>query len=65
MTHEAVEAGGFGAEIIACVAERAPGVKLARCGMPRVPLPFSPPLEEATKVTPARIVAAAERLLAR
>ncbi|PZW45929.1 pyruvate dehydrogenase E1 component beta subunit [Humitalea rosea] len=65
VAHEAVEVGGFGAEIIACVAEHAPGVKLARCGMPRVPLPFSPPLEEAIKVTPAKIVAAADRLLAR
>ncbi len=65
VAHEAVEAGGFGAEIIARIAEHAPGIRVARCGMPRVPLPFSPPLEDAIKVTPAKIVAAAERLLAR
>ncbi|WP_431280580.1 alpha-ketoacid dehydrogenase subunit beta [Humitalea sp. 24SJ18S-53] len=65
VAHEAVEAGGFGAEIIARIAETTPGVRLGRCGMPRVPLPFSPPLEDAIKVTPAKIVAAADRLLAR
>ncbi len=64
VAHEAVQAGGFGAEIVARVAEAVPRIRVARCGMPRVPLPFSPPLEEAIKVTPAKIIAAAERLLA-
>jgi pyruvate/2-oxoglutarate/acetoin dehydrogenase E1 component len=62
VVHEAVEAAGFGAEVVATVVERlGPSrIKAARrLGAPRIPVPFSPPLEDAVKVTPAKIVAAA------
>jgi len=34
-----------------------------RLGFPRVPVPFAPPLEAALRVTPERIVAAAEEMV--
>jgi acetoin:2,6-dichlorophenolindophenol oxidoreductase subunit beta len=67
VTHEAVEAGGFGGEVVATVVERlAAGRLLAvkRLGAPRVPLPFSPPLEAHVRVTSDKIVAAAKALVA-
>ncbi len=66
VVHEAVRAGGFGAEVVARTIERlGPSAVKAtgRCGAPRVPIPFSPPLEEAVKVTAAKIVRAAKRVL--
>ncbi len=62
VVHEAVEVGGFGAEIVARVIDRLgpPNVKVAkRLGAPRIPIPFSPPLEAQVRVTPDKIVAAA------
>lgn len=60
--HEAVKTGGFGAEIIATVAEH--GLKLRgplrRLGAPRVPIPYSPPLENLMKITPRQIVETAK-----
>jgi pyruvate dehydrogenase E1 component beta subunit len=66
VVHEAVQAAGFGAEVVARTIERLgpAAVKAARrLGAPRVPVPFSPPLEEAVKVTAAKIVAAAKMAL--
>ncbi len=66
VVHEAVRTGGFGGEIVARVVERlGPGALKAarRIGAPRLPVPFSPPLEEAMRVTEAKIVAAARSLL--
>jgi pyruvate dehydrogenase E1 component beta subunit len=63
VVQEAVSVAGFGAEVVSTVVERlGPArVKAARrLGAPRIPIPFSPPLEDAVKVTPAKIVAAAK-----
>ena len=63
VVHEAVRTCGFGAEIVAEIAEstfdrlRAPPARLA--GL-RVPIPYSKPLEDLCRVTPERI---AERAL--
>lgn len=68
VVHEAVTTSGFGAEIVASLVERlGPGgmKAVARLGAPRIPIPFAPPLEAEVKVTPAKIVAAAQALLAR
>jgi len=64
--HEAVQAGGFGAEIAATVAEhlftelRAP---VRRLGAPRIPISYAPPLEEQAKITPAHIITTVHTML--
>ncbi|HRD75369.1 MAG TPA: transketolase C-terminal domain-containing protein [Hyphomicrobiaceae bacterium] len=66
VVHEAVEIGGFGGEIIARIIDRV-GPKgldaVRRLGAPRIPIPFSPPLETAVRVTEEKIVAAMEALV--
>jgi pyruvate dehydrogenase E1 component beta subunit len=62
VAHEAVQAAGFGAEIAATAAE-ALGVKVRRVGAPRIPVGYSPALEDEARVTPARILAALENFL--
>jgi acetoin:2,6-dichlorophenolindophenol oxidoreductase subunit beta len=57
VVHEAVQAGGFGAEIAATVAEEL-GVPVKRLGAPRIPVGYSKPLEDEARITPARILAA-------
>jgi acetoin:2,6-dichlorophenolindophenol oxidoreductase subunit beta len=57
VVHEAVQAGGFGAEIAATVAEEL-GVPVKRLGAPRIPVGYSKPLEDEARITPARIAAA-------
>ena len=60
VVHEAVEVGGFGAEIVARIVDRLgpSNIKSAkRLGAPRLPIPFSPPLETQVRVTTAKIVA--------
>jgi acetoin:2,6-dichlorophenolindophenol oxidoreductase subunit beta len=62
VVHEAVEVGGFGAEIVARVIDHMgpANVKVAkRLGAPRLPIPFAPPLEAQIRVTTDKIVAAA------
>jgi pyruvate dehydrogenase E1 component beta subunit len=59
VAHEAVQVGGFGAEIAATVAEALPGTPIRRLGAPRIPIPYAPPLEETVRVTAADIAAAA------
>jgi acetoin:2,6-dichlorophenolindophenol oxidoreductase subunit beta len=59
IVHEAVETGGFGAEIAAVAAEEVFGVlkgPIRRLAAPRIPIPYAPPLEEICKISPARIV---------
>jgi pyruvate/2-oxoglutarate/acetoin dehydrogenase E1 component len=63
VVHEAVQAGGFGAEIAAAAAE-ALALPVRRLGAPRIPVGYSPPLEDAARVTPAAIVAAARAFVA-
>lgn len=66
VVHEAVEVGGFGAEVVATVVDRIgpSGLKAAkRLGAPRIPIPFSPPLENEVRVTAQKIVSAAEAMV--
>lgn len=67
VVHEAVEVGGFGAEVVATVVDRLGPARIQavkRLGAPRVPIPFAPPLESAMRVTPDKIVAAAKAVMA-
>ncbi len=60
VAHEAVEFGGFGAEIVAQVTEKAWDALKApplRIGAPFVPLPYSDPMEDYVIVDPPDIVA--------
>jgi len=67
VVHEAVMTGGFGGEIAATVAEelfaslKAP---VRRLGAPRIPVPYSPPLEDVCKIAPKRIAEIARELVA-
>ncbi len=66
IVHEAVRVGGFGAEIAATLAEELDDRLAApprRLGAPRVPVPYSPPLEEEVRVSADRIAEAARALL--
>jgi pyruvate dehydrogenase E1 component beta subunit len=66
VVHEAVMTGGFGGEIAATVAEelfaslKAP---VRRLGAPRIPVPYSPPLEDVCKIAPRRIAEIARELM--
>ena len=67
VVHEAVTVSGFGAEVVARVVEAlGPGGLRAveRLGAPRAPVPFSPPLENAMRITPARVAEAIRRIVA-
>jgi len=57
VVHEAVQVAGFGAEIAAVVAEET-GAKVRRLGAPRVPVGYSPPLEDEARITADKICAA-------
>jgi pyruvate dehydrogenase E1 component beta subunit len=59
---------GFGAEILAETAEEmfsALKAPPARIGAPRIPIPFSEPLEMLCRMTAPKVVAAAEKLMAK
>ena len=63
VAHEAVEVGGFGAEVVATMIDHLGPVNIKaarRLGAQRVPIPFSPPLEDEIRVTPDKIVDAAK-----
>jgi pyruvate/2-oxoglutarate/acetoin dehydrogenase E1 component len=65
IAHEAVEQGGFGAELAACVQEAAfddLDAPIARVGAPYAPVPFSPALEDAYVPGVNEIFAVAVRL---
>ena len=62
VVHEAVQVGGFGAEIAAAAAE-ATGCRIRRLGAPRIPSGYAKPLEDESRVSVAGVVAAARRLL--
>jgi acetoin:2,6-dichlorophenolindophenol oxidoreductase subunit beta len=67
IAHEAVEHGGFGAEIAAQVQAAAfddLDAPIERVGAPFTPVPFSPPLEDAWLPGAEEIAAAAKTLLA-
>ncbi len=66
VAHEAVRVGGFGAEIAATVAEELSDLLLApvaRVAAPRIPVPYSPPLESEYKINPDKILAALRRTM--
>jgi pyruvate/2-oxoglutarate/acetoin dehydrogenase E1 component len=66
VAHEAVTAGGFGAELAACMQEVAFDCLLApiqRVGAPFTPVPVSPPLEDAYRPGDEEIYRAAVRAL--
>jgi pyruvate/2-oxoglutarate/acetoin dehydrogenase E1 component len=64
VAHEAVKAFGFGAEIVARVAEELPhrGIRAARVGAPFAPVPFAQ--EKLYLPTAADVAEAAQRLMA-
>ena len=62
VAHEAVRDGGFGAEVVATAVEEIPGLKVARLGASRIPIPYAPPLEDTVRVTAENIAAAVTRL---
>jgi pyruvate dehydrogenase E1 component beta subunit len=67
VVHEAVEVSGFGAEIIARVLDEVgTGVLKAakRLAAPRIPVPFSPPLEAKVRLSPEKVVTAVKGLIA-
>ena len=64
VVHEAVQVGGFGAEIAAVAAEET-GCRVKRVGAPRIPSGYSKPLEDESRVTVAQVVAAASSVVAR
>jgi len=57
LVHEAVQVAGFGAEVVASVAEHAPGVAVARLASPRAPIAYAPTMEAVLKVTAEKIAA--------
>jgi pyruvate/2-oxoglutarate/acetoin dehydrogenase E1 component len=61
VVHEAVQVGGFGAEIAATAAE-ATGCKVKRLGAPRIPVGYAPVLEAQSRIGVAEIVAAGRAL---
>lgn len=64
VTHESVQAAGFGAEVAATVAEHT-SARVARLGAPRIPVGYAPVLEDESRIGPAKIAAAARALLQR
>jgi pyruvate dehydrogenase E1 component beta subunit len=57
IAHEAVQVAGFGAEIAATLAEES-GARVRRLGAPRIPVGYSLPLEDESRITPRAIAAA-------
>ena len=67
VAQEAVQVGGFGAEIVASVAEELAGdlkAPVRRMGAPRAPISYSKPLEDRLRVTAALIAEKAREVLA-
>jgi pyruvate dehydrogenase E1 component beta subunit len=62
IVEEGPKTGGVGAEIAAGIAERFPGVRVARVASPDVPVPFTPVLENAYRPDVARIIQEVRRL---
>lgn len=64
VVHEAVQVAGFGAEVAASTAE-ATGCRVARLGAPRIPVGYADVLEQASRLQPAKIAAAARSMMDR
>ena len=66
VTHESVTVGGFGAEVVATVAEQAADALKApvkRVGAPRSLIPYAPNLEDQLRVTADMIANAARQTM--
>jgi pyruvate dehydrogenase E1 component beta subunit len=63
VAHEAVQVGGFGAEVAASVAEHT-GARVRRLGGPRVPVGYSRPLEDEARFGAEAMLAALRGLAA-
>ncbi len=61
VVHEAVQAGGFGAEVVATLAERT-GCRVARLGAPRIPVGYAASLEAQARISVDAVVRAAREL---
>lgn len=64
VVHEAVQVAGFGAEVAAAAAQ-ATGCRIARLGAPRIPVGYAQSLENESRLSPEKIAAAVQPLLAR
>lgn len=62
VVHEAVQAGGFGAEVAATAAQET-GCRIRRLGAPRIPVGYAPVLEAQSRIMSADIAAAARSML--
>ncbi len=65
IVQEAVQVGGFGAEIAATVAEEFTGeltAPIRRLGSPRAPISYAKPLEDRLRVTTEAMIEAAQKL---
>ena len=62
VVHEAIQAGGFGAEIAATVAEHLP-CKVKRLGAPRIPVGYAPVLEAESRITAEQVMTAVHAML--
>ncbi len=65
IVQEAVQVGGFGAEIAATVAEEFTGeltAPIRRLGSPRAPISYAKPLEDRLRVTPEAMIEAAQKM---
>lgn len=62
VVHEAVQAGGFGAEIAASAAE-ATGCQVRRLGAPRIPVGYAPVLEAQSRISADDVLTAVRALL--
>jgi len=63
VVHEAVQVAGFGAEVAASVAE-ALNIPVKRLGAPRIPVGYAQPLENESRLSVDKIVAAAKGFFA-
>jgi pyruvate dehydrogenase E1 component beta subunit len=63
VTHQACRTAGFGAEIVARVAEAGAGFKVRRVTGEDTPIPYSKPLEDRVLPDAGKIVRAAEELM--
>jgi pyruvate dehydrogenase E1 component beta subunit len=62
VVHEAVQVAGFGAEVAASAAEHV-GCRVGRLGAPRIPVGYAQVLEDESRLSAAKIEAAARSLI--
>jgi pyruvate dehydrogenase E1 component beta subunit len=64
VAHEAIQVAGFGAEIVATVAQEL-SIPVRRLGAPRIPVGYAPVLEAQARISVEATVQAARRVLGR